>query len=141
MIVYESTVILSPDLTAEKTEEFVEKFKKLVEASKGKIVLSQMLGKKKLAYPIAKFREGNYIYCEISGPGTMIAILENFYKVTDSVIRYMTVKVDKKPGVPKPAVEAKPAGQTADQPAPVVETPAPSASTQSQSAREVKIDE
>jgi small subunit ribosomal protein S6 len=139
MIVYESTVILSPELTAEKTEEFVEKFKKLVENSKGKIVLSQMLGKKKLAYPIKKFREGNYIYCELSGPGTMIAVLESFYKVTDSVIRYMTVKVDKKPVAPKPIEPPKPVD--AEQAAPAQPAQAENQSAQSQSAREVKIDE
>ena len=50
---------------------------------------------------IKKFREGAYIYMELSGPGDMIHMLENFYKVHEAVIRYLTVKVEKKPVIKK----------------------------------------
>ena len=132
MIVYESTVILSPELPAEKTEEFVEKIKKLVDTAKGKILLTQQLGRKKLAYPIKKYREGNYIYFEISGPGSVIAALENLFKVTDSVVRYLTIKVDKKPGIPKPAEQPKTVEQAV--PAQVQEEVKPNEQLQSSTA-------
>jgi len=98
---YESTFICSPDVPTEKIEELIEKVKKSVEDAKGQVKLVQQLGKKKLAYPIKKHREGSYIYMELSGTGDLISTLENFYKVHDTVIRYLTVKVEKKPVVKK----------------------------------------
>ncbi|MCL2389253.1 MAG: 30S ribosomal protein S6, partial [Elusimicrobia bacterium] len=93
MVNYESTFICSPELPAEKVEEISAKVVKIIESSKGSLKTVQQLGKKKLAYPIEKFREGSYVYMELSGPGDMIAALENFFKVNDEVIRFLTVKV------------------------------------------------
>lgn len=104
MTIYESTFICSPELPADKLEELVEKAKKTVEGSGGQILLLQQLGKKKLSYPIKKFREGSYVYMELTGTGEMLNSLENFYKVTDSVVRFLTVKRAKKPQV-RPPVE------------------------------------
>jgi len=81
MVTYESTVICSPELPAEKIDELVEKIKKVVETSKGQVLITQQLGKKRLAYPIRKFREGSYVYLELSGEGEMVNALENFFKV------------------------------------------------------------
>jgi small subunit ribosomal protein S6 len=111
-IKYESTFICSPELPTEKLDEIVEKVKKIVETSGGNIVVTQQLGRKRLAYPIRKFREGNYVYMELTGPGAMVSALETFYKVNDAVIRYLTVQVKKKKIVPaKPAEPAKPASE------------------------------
>ncbi|MGA2090800.1 MAG: 30S ribosomal protein S6 [Endomicrobiales bacterium] len=104
---YETTFICSPEVSAEKVEDLVSKVKKVVETAGGTITLLQQLGRKRLAYPINKFREGNYVYLEMTGTGELIAGLENFFKVNDQVIRYLTVKVEKKKVVvAKPAVEA-----------------------------------
>jgi small subunit ribosomal protein S6 len=96
MSAYESTFICSPELPTEKIDELVEKVKKVIETSEGKVALIQQLGRKRLAYPIRKFREGSYVYMELTGTGAMIAAVENFFKVNDTVIRYLTVKVEKK---------------------------------------------
>ncbi len=108
MITYESTIICSPELPAEKIDELVEKIKKVVDGSKGQILITQQLGKKRLAYPIKKHREGSYVYFELSGPGETIAALESFFKVNDTIIRYLTVKAGKK-RPPKPVAAAVPA--------------------------------
>jgi small subunit ribosomal protein S6 len=109
MITYESTVICSPELPAEKIDELVEKIRKIVEDTKGQILITQQLGKKRLAYPIKKYREGSYVYFELSGTGESISALENFFKVNDTIIRSLTVKAGKK----KPA---KPAAIAAEEP-------------------------
>lgn len=96
MVTYESTVICSPELPAEKIDELVEKIKKIVEDSQGKILITQQLGKKRLAYPIKKYREGSYVYFELTGEGSTIANLEGFFKVNDTIIRSLTVKAGKK---------------------------------------------
>jgi small subunit ribosomal protein S6 len=110
---YESTFICSPEVPAEKLEELVEKAKKIVETNEGKLTLLQQLGKKKLAYPIAKHREGSYVYMEITGPGKIVNALETFYKVNEAVIRSLTIKVEKKKKVVK---EVKPETTTAAAP-------------------------
>ena len=112
MATYESTVICSPELPAEKIDELVEKIKKIVEGSKGQALITQQLGKKRLAYPIKKFREGSYVYLELSGEGEMVTALENFFKVNDTIIRYLTVKAGKKKPV-KPAAAPAPVAEEA----------------------------
>jgi small subunit ribosomal protein S6 len=100
---YESTFIVSPELPAEKIEELTAKVVKTVEASKGIIKTVQQLGKKRLAYPINKFREGSYVYMELSGTSEMLNALESFFKFNDSVIRFLTIKIEKKKVVAKSA--------------------------------------
>ncbi|MDR2436771.1 MAG: 30S ribosomal protein S6 [Endomicrobium sp.] len=99
---YESTFIVSPELPTDKVEELTAKVVKTIEAAKGIVKTVQQLGKKKLAYPINKFREGIYIFVELNGEGAMIGSLESFFKFNDSVIRFLTVKVEKKKVVAKP---------------------------------------
>ncbi len=101
---YESTFICSPEMSAEKVEELTGKVLKIVETANGAVKTVQQLGKKRLAYPINKFREGNYVYIELSGSGEMISAVESFFKLNDGVIRYLTVKAGKK----KAAAKAEP---------------------------------
>ena len=108
---YECTFICSPELDVAKVEELTAKVSKIVESAGGKIKNLQQLGKKKLAYNINKFREGIYVYMEIESNGGVVSSLENFFKDTDSVIRYLTVKVE-----PKKKVEAKPKKEVKAQP-------------------------
>lgn len=103
---YESTFICSPELPVEKVEELTGKVSKIVETSKGTIKTVQQLGKKRLAYPINKFREGSYVYMELSGNGEMVSAMENFFKLNDGVIRFLTIKVEKKKVIAKPAPKA-----------------------------------
>ncbi|MDR3253793.1 MAG: 30S ribosomal protein S6 [Endomicrobium sp.] len=93
---YESTFIVSPELSTEKIEEVTAKAIKTVETSKGTIKTVQQLGKKRLSYFINKFREGSYVYMEFSGNGETINALESFFKFNDSIIRFLTIKVEKK---------------------------------------------
>jgi small subunit ribosomal protein S6 len=93
---YESTFIVSPELPVGKVEQLIAKAIKTIEAAKGTVKIVQQLGKKKLAYPINKLREGSYVYMELSGEGSMVCSLESFFKFNDSVIRFLTVKVEKK---------------------------------------------
>lgn len=94
---YETTFICTPELPSDKVEELVEKTKKVIENSKGQILMTQNLGQKRLAYPIKKHREGSYVYIEVDGAGETVSALEKFYSVNDSIIRYLTVKSEKKP--------------------------------------------
>lgn len=105
---YECTFICMPELDAAKVEELISKASKVIETSGGTIKNLQQLGKKKLAYNIKKFREGVYVYMEIDGSGSMVSSLENFFKVNDSIMRFLTIKVEpKKKVIAKKTVETK----------------------------------
>ena len=144
MALYESTFICSPELPAEKIDELIEKVKKIIDTAGGKVGVTQQLGRKRLSYPIKKFREGSYVYMELSGSGAMVALIENFYKVNDAVIRYLTVKVEKKK-VLKPVAAPVPAPDAASPapvvPAPAEASPAPATESVQPASQEVKPNE
>jgi small subunit ribosomal protein S6 len=64
-----------------------------------------MRGKRRLAYPIAKHREGIYVQLNHNGDGQQVASLERAMRLSEDVIRYLTVKQDG----PMPAPRAIPA--------------------------------
>ncbi|MDR2676495.1 MAG: 30S ribosomal protein S6 [Endomicrobium sp.] len=91
---YESIFIISPDLQAEKIGEIIAKATKNIEISKGVVRAVQQLGKRKLAYIINGFYDGNYIRIEFSGNKETINTLENFFKFNDFVLRFLTIKIE-----------------------------------------------
>jgi small subunit ribosomal protein S6 len=109
---YESTFIISPEVAAEKVEELTAKAIKIIEDLKGTFKTAQQLGKKRLAYPINKLREGSYVYMEFSGNGETVNALENFFKFNDLIIRFLTVKVEKKKVVAKKVAKVEPQAAT-----------------------------
>lgn len=98
---YECTFICSPELDSAKLDDVVSKVSKIIETAGGTIKNLQQLGKKKLAYNIKKFREGIYVYVEFDAQGSVVLSLENFFKVNDSIIRFLTVKIEQKKKVVK----------------------------------------
>ncbi|MCA6070010.1 MAG: 30S ribosomal protein S6 [Endomicrobium sp.] len=104
---YESTFIISPELPIDKVEELTAKAVKTIEAAKGIVKTIQQLGKKRFAYSVNKFREGSYVCMELSGNGEMVSALESFFKFNDSVIRFLTVKIEKKKVVAKSVPKIK----------------------------------
>ena len=130
---YESTFICVPELSADKVEELAKKAQQIIENQNGNLKSIQQLGKKKLAYPISKRREGYYIYMEISGDGATVKALENFFKFNEDIIRHLTVKAEEKkiPAKP-PQVKEEPIAQA------VPETPIAPATTEGEADQEVK---
>ena len=81
----------------------------------GEVLDNQMRGKRRLAYPIAKHREGIYVQLNHNGDGQQVAPLERAMRLSEDVIRYLTVKQDG----PMPAPRALPVStpEVASQPA------------------------
>ncbi|GHT15737.1 30S ribosomal protein S6 [Endomicrobiia bacterium] len=105
---YESIFIISPEVPAEKIEELTTKAVKIIEGSKGTFKMSQQFGKKRFAYPINKLREGSYVYTEFSGNGETVNALESFFKFNDLIVRFLTVKIEKKKVVAKKTAKSEP---------------------------------
>lgn len=93
---YESIFVCSPLLSEEDIDALIEKVKGLISKGGGEIKNVNKWGKKKLAYPIKRHREGYYVILEFYSPADKLRELENLYRVTDKIIRYLTVKKEER---------------------------------------------
>ena len=89
---YETMYILRPDIPEEEVDGHLKKYSEILEKSGTEVLDSQMRGKRRLAYPIAKHKEGIYVQLSHTGDGQQIAILEKAMRLSEDVIRYLTVK-------------------------------------------------
>ena len=91
---YEVVFIAAPTLTSEELDAFINHAQTVIEGKNGKIVKVDNWGKKSLAYKINKFREGYYVVLSIEAEGGAIAELERRFRVTDFIIRFISVRID-----------------------------------------------
>ena len=91
---YEVVFIAVPTLTSEELDAFINHAAAVIEGKNGKIVKVDNWGKKSLAYKINKFREGYYVVLSIEAEGGAIAELERRFRVTDFIIRFISVRID-----------------------------------------------
>ena len=90
---YESVVIINPNVDEEGTKALVEKFTNLIN-SDGKLEKADELGKRRLAYEVNKNKAGYYVVFYFEANTSLIAELERNYRITDEVIKFMTIKVE-----------------------------------------------
>ena len=91
---YETMYILRPDIPEEEVDSHLKKYNEILEKSGTEVLDSQMRGKRRLAYPIAKHKEGIYVQLSHNGDGQQVATLEKAMRLSEDVIRYLTVKQD-----------------------------------------------
>jgi small subunit ribosomal protein S6 len=111
--------VLSASLSDDQKDKLIEKLKGQITKAKGVVDKLDKLGTKKLAYPINYKTEGFYFVIHFTADASLIAEIERVLKITDDVIRFMTIKHDekalrkaakvKKIRQPKPKVESAPA--------------------------------
>ncbi len=92
--IYETMYILRPDVGDEAVEAAIEKYQNILKENGAEIIETQHRGKRRLAYEIAKQREGVYIQMNYQGDGSQVAPMERAMRLSTEVIRYMTVKQD-----------------------------------------------
>ena len=91
---YETIYVLRPNTTNEQVAEVNTRVKGIIEQMGGKIVKVDNWGKRRLAYEVAKERKGIYLYwLYLATPG-IVEEAERNLRMLDSVIRYLSVKVD-----------------------------------------------
>jgi len=120
MHIYESIFIINPNLTDEETAGVIKKMQDVITNQGGEMVKFEDWGKKKLAYEIKKQKRGHYAFFQFKAPAALIHELERTYKLTDSVIKFMTIKLEKElrlkqPPKPKKKDLAKAAAAASDQ--------------------------
>ena len=86
--------ILRPDIPEEEVESHLTKYRDMLVETGAEVLDNQMRGKRRLAYLIGKHREGVYIQLNYSGDGKQVGPLEKAMRLSEDVIRYLTVKYD-----------------------------------------------
>jgi small subunit ribosomal protein S6 len=104
MKLYETTIIYDPSLEETRINEEIEKVTQPIGAAGGEVLEVQRWGKKKLAYIIRKRRDGTYIHVKHKSPPTLIAEMDRRFRLSESVLRHLTVMAPKD----EPRVEGAP---------------------------------
>lgn len=89
---YETMYILRPDLNEEVVDSAIGKYQSILKENGADILETQHRGKRRLSYEIDRHREGIYIQMNYTGPGVVVAPLERAMRLSEEVIRYLTVK-------------------------------------------------
>lgn len=91
---YETIYILRPNTPNEGVAEVNSRIKGVIEGMGGKVIKVDNWGKRRLAYEVAKERKGIYLYWQYLAQPGVVEETERNLRMLDSVIRYLTVKVD-----------------------------------------------
>ena len=92
--VYEVMFIVRPDVTEEDTDKLIAGFTATVTAGGGAVKTVEKMGRRKLAYMVRKFNDGNYVLLTIEADGAGVLELERRLRVTEPVIKFITVRTD-----------------------------------------------
>ena len=119
---YETMYILRPDIAEDEVTSHIDKYNKLLKDFGGTILDSQMRGKRRLAYQIAKHREGIYVQLSHQGDGQHIFKIEKAMRLSEDVIRYMTVKQEGPLPTPRPSTKSSTKADVKENPETTVES-------------------
>jgi small subunit ribosomal protein S6 len=92
MKAYEILYIIRPDLDEEATTALVDRLSGLVASNGGDNLTVEKWGKRRLAYEIQDYKEGQYILMNFEGEGRTSQEIERVMKISDDVMRFLTVR-------------------------------------------------
>src|SRR5437773_7986101 len=93
MRTYEVPFILSPQVPEEETASLITDFKRVAESTGAKLTNEEAWGRRRLAYPIQKFTEGNYHLFVFDSDGSL-SELDRRMRNSDRILRHMIVRTD-----------------------------------------------
>jgi small subunit ribosomal protein S6 len=91
---YELMFIVRPDMAEEDLDKLISTLESQVASSGGTAKSVERMGKRRLAYHVRKFSDGIYVLLTVEGSGGMIHELERRLRVTEPVIKFLTVRID-----------------------------------------------
>ncbi len=91
---YEVMFIVRPDVLDEDLDKLIAGIETTITSGGGAIRSVEKLGRRKLAYTVRKFNDGNYVLLTVDADGKLIAEVERRLRVIEQVIKYITVRMD-----------------------------------------------
>lgn len=92
---YEIVFIVRPDVADEDVDKLIAQMEGVVAGAGGKMEKVEKLGRRRMAYRVRRQREGFYVLFILQGTGDTVKEFERRLKVSDVVIKYLTVRTDK----------------------------------------------
>jgi small subunit ribosomal protein S6 len=96
MRIYEELFILRPDAPEEEIDQLIEQLTGIIASSGGNVDKSEKWGVRKLAYRVQKRNEGFYVLLQFVAKPETVKEIERRLRVTDLVLKFLTVRVDEK---------------------------------------------
>ena len=138
---YEVMFIVRPDVEEADLDKLIEGFSGNVTNGGGEVKSVEKMGRRRLAYTVRKFNDGFYVLLTIAAAGSLIAEIERRLRVSEPVIKFITVRMDeeekrlakvkairdtkvKRSAIPAPVPQQAPATAEAPTPEKAEETPA-----------------
>ncbi|HEX9200269.1 MAG TPA: 30S ribosomal protein S6 [Acidobacteriaceae bacterium] len=91
---YEIMFIVRPDVEEADLDKLIEGFSANITAGGGEIKSVEKMGRRRLAYTVRKFNDGFYVLLNVAAPGSLIAEIERRLRVSEPVIKFITVRMD-----------------------------------------------
>jgi small subunit ribosomal protein S6 len=94
MALYESVFIARQDISSAQAEALTEQFAQIIGENGGTVSKKEYWGLKSLSFRIKKNRKGHYVLLNIDAPSAAVVEMERNMRISEDVIRYLTVKVE-----------------------------------------------
>jgi small subunit ribosomal protein S6 len=94
MPLYEHVFLARQDVTAQQVEEMITQYKGVIEAGNGSVPKQEYWGVKSLTYRIRKNRKAHMTLLNIDAPAAAVHEMERQMRISEDIIRFMTVKVE-----------------------------------------------
>ncbi len=91
---YELMFIVRPDMAEEDLDKLISTLETAVSGSGGTVKSVERMGKRRLAYTVRRFHDGVYVLLTVEGSGGLIHELERRLRVTEPVIKFLSVRID-----------------------------------------------
>jgi len=91
---YELMFIVRPDMAEEDLDKLISTLETAVSTSGGTVKSVERLGKRRLAYVVRRFHAGVYVLLTVEGSGGLIHELERRLRVSEPVIKFLSVRID-----------------------------------------------
>lgn len=91
---YELMFIVRPDMAEEDLDKLISTLEGQVTTTGGTVKNVERMGKRRLAYTVRRFSDGMYILLTVEGSGELIHELERRLRVSEPVIKFLTVRID-----------------------------------------------
>jgi small subunit ribosomal protein S6 len=134
--------IVRPDVEEPELDKLIETVSGYVTTGGGTVKTTEKMGRRRLAYTVKKFNDGFYVLLIVDSPASLIAEIERRLRVSEQVIKYITVRMDeedkrvakikahrdahvKRSAQPQASAESAPAAEAVVAPAAVAETAEP----------------
>ena len=92
--VYEVMFIVRPDAAEEDVDRLIAGFSTTVTGGGGVVKNVEKMGRRKLAYMVRKFNDGNYVLLTIQADGSLVGEIERRLRVSEPVIKFISVRMD-----------------------------------------------